>query len=193
MGVSGSITPAGMATVFDTLVNECGMSQPGSVFVDAGSGIGRPLAHAIVSCPNLHAAYGIEFDETKVARAHNFVDRACSMAVERGLAQAPLINPTLLCEDLMDLHVLPPNTTHLYSFWEGMPDAVRSAIGHACASTVSLSGIALVQASRPVWNIAQFLCDTYGFPPIQYVRSHDVKMCGSGARFTAYVFRRVQS
>ena len=68
VGIYGTITRTGMHSILCAMrdvTEEWGKLGPGSTLVDIGSGLGRPLLHAMVTI-GVKATFGIECDEEKV-------------------------------------------------------------------------------------------------------------------------------
>ena len=133
-GVYGSITGRGMRLVLDAFKEHAGLDAK-SVFLDIGSGLGRPVLHAIVHS-NVQVSYGIECDPVKNQKATYFVQ-----SVVRELTPvfgkdmfSPSCLPKLICSPIEKLPSL-EGATHVYSAWEGFSVEAMEAVGKLFAST----------------------------------------------------------
>ncbi len=68
-GLYGTLARKGTSIVFALLILLTGMCM-GSTLVDAGAGLGRPLAHAAIL--GLRRVWGFEMNENRVKLAKNF-------------------------------------------------------------------------------------------------------------------------
>eukprot|EP00955_Chlamydomonas_euryale_P101391 365340-Chlamydomonas_euryale.AAC.12 len=66
-----------------------------------------------------------------------------------GTASVAAPSPKVHCLRIEDMPTLEP-ATHAYSFWEGIPEAGRQAMGRLFARSRTMRGIAVVQ----VWTCA---------------------------------------
>jgi len=180
---------------------QCGLDRR-SVVVDVGSGLGRPLLHAVVS-HGCRGALGIELDPVKTHKARHLCRETLRRLDGDGI-DGHRAAPTLVWADVGALTALGP-CTHAYSFWEGVPPTARRAFGRLFASSSTLHTLTVVQRGirgvggkgegdrdNMVDNIvARTLTRDAAFPAgLELIDDASVAMSGSGRRFRAYTLRR---
>lgn len=185
-GLYGSITQSGMQKVLECLRHNAAL-DPGSVLVDIGAGLGRPLLHALVS-HGVERAWGVELDRVKCDKAIAFNRHVVRLMVERGLMPAGVAVPTFRCAPVEEVDTLEP-ATHAYSFWEGVPLPGKEAFGQLFAKSKTLKAVAVVQ--RAMRQDPAAAMHDLGFGRLLLLASFPVKMSGSGRSFTAYVFSKI--
>ena len=212
-GVYGSITEAGTARVLGALAGLGGGGDgggggrgedalgPGSVVLDVGAGLGRPLLHAAVAM-GCSGGLGVEVDPVKCAKADAFLRLTLARLAARGdpggvlaCLGAPERRPRIFCADMGELRTVEP-ATHVYSFWEGIPRSARAAVGALVRKSRSVRGVAVVQravrggAAGAAGAAAEQEMADLGFGDLRLEASFPVTMSGSGRSFVAYVFAR---
>ena len=182
LGVYGTIRKTGMQKVVDALKSSTGMGR-GSRFLDVGAGLGRPMLHALIS-PGVARSRGFEIEGLKVAKGQALIQRGYNHAGVKRFLKGPL--PTLQQADIE--HVNSIDDTHIFSFWEGLPNSAKTALGKLVTHDQSLRGIAVIGRGMHQ-DPVQAMID-YSFPKMQLKDHFPVQMAVSGQQFTAYVFRR---
>ena len=199
VGIYGSITEASMGKVVQAWERHCGLDRE-AVMVDVGSGLGRPLLHALAS-HGIAKAVGIEVDAVKVAKARALVENVgkalsgggdnatCALRAEN--AAAPLAGRVEFhCRDIVTMDTL-GDATHCYSFWEGVPPDAKEAFGRLVRRSATVRGVVVVQRGvRGADDAPQAMMQEYDFGSLTLVSSFAVAMAGSGRKMTAYVFGR---
>lgn len=188
-GLYGSIRGTDMDRIFGCMKAWCGLDE-GSHVVDVGSGLCRPLLHAMVSV-GVRDVTGVEVDRVKCIKAEAFCDlvkkKLGGGGKEEGWKNLG-VEPKILCSSVEAMESLDP-ATHAYSFWEGVPVEARMGFGRLCSASKTLTCVTVVQRSMrnrdPVEEMQE-----YGFHGLDLVDSFRVCMSGSGRSFMAYVFAR---
>lgn len=174
-GMYGSITQSSMQKVLDCLRHQCQLDAC-SVLVDIGSGLARPLLHAIVDIGvSGERTFGIEVDMIKCEKAAIISERSY-----------PLSPPRIICSPIEDILTLDP-VTHAYSFWEGINTEARCVFGRLFRESRTLTHVCIVQ--RFVKDIVDVM-DEYGFGILEPIEQIKVSMSGSGSRFWAFVLKK---
>ncbi|UPR00887.1 hypothetical protein HOP50_06g42060 [Chloropicon primus] len=183
-GIYGSITESGVTKIMDALVKYGGMGEQ-STLLDVGSGLGRPLLHALV-VQGVKSVWGIEVDPVKCQKAEVFVKKTLEIVSEKeGFAVEGASQPKLECCSIEKVRSLSP-ATHVYTFWEGIPTGAKEALGELFSTSGTCQAIAIVQ--RAVRNKdVLFYLDQFGFSDVCVATSFPVAMSGSGRTFRAYV------
>ena len=193
MGFYGSLTADSMHKILVSMLNMCGLSS-GSHLVDVGSGLCRPLMHAIL-LHGVQQTTGIEIDPIKCTKSRTFVDRVVAKAVAKGLVSSSALPPRLPRIIQQSIGSIPPavfqSFTHAFSFWEGVPAEERQAFGRLATASSLLQCVVVVQrkiSSDPA-VAAELMHDDYDFKALELMDTISVSMAGSGRKFWAYVFR----
>jgi len=189
-GIYGSITRTGTSKIMDAMAKLCSLNEK-SCLADVGSGLCRPLIHAVLGC-RVKRAVGFEVDPIKCQKAASFISQLGRLPFVKASAPAlldSLINVQCVAvEKLTALHEI----THMYTFWEGIPTAAKHAVGRLVHASPHLRCVAVVQRSfrgaSPEDHMLQ-----YGFGPLKLLTSFPVSMGGSGRTFTSYIFAKVDS
>lgn len=178
-GTFGTLAPAGSQKVMDALAVHTGMGRA-SKLLDVGAGLGHPLVHAVHDV-GVARARGLEVDPVKVKKAEAFIDRVYSRAGMTGP------KPYVERADVGS-RTAPIDDTHIFSFWKGINTADRAALGSLAAKDTNLKGVAVIDHGMgrdPVGYMRSL-----GFPPMTLTDKLDaLKISGSGATFTGYVFK----
>ena len=161
----------------------CGLTED-SVLVDIGTGLGRPLLHALYA-ERLRGAFGVEVDPIKCEKATHLIRQVMKDPTLVSLYPNPPV-PSILCGGVEQLPTLDP-ATHAYSFWEGVPQVAREAFGTLFRTSSTAHTLAVVQ--RHASDITGYL-KASGFGSLELVTRMPVKMSGSGRSFQAYVLRK---
>lgn len=191
IGLYGTLALASLQRVMRALHTCCGMG-PQSVLLDVGSGVCRPLIHAL-AWPGVAAGVGLEVDAHKIVVARGTI---------RLLADDRRITPSLAARlrNLLAVHeadvALPLPTaaaaavarcTHVFSFWQGMPPDAQHAVGRMFCRAPGMRGIAVVQHGIRGDPVAFMRC--LGFNcPLRCAIQFPVTASGSRSSYTAYVF-----
>jgi hypothetical protein len=192
-GIYGSISSSGMQKIFDSMNEHCGFDNA-SRLLDIGSGLGRPLVHAIIT-QGIDGAFGIEIDRVKCMKATTFLHQTAKMLESKGVIDSTirerLVGITISGQNIADVSVKDLDSsfgsTHAFSFWEGFSDNDRTSMGRLFSESQKLRCIVVVQRKVPDpdgWM------QKYGFTSLTLCASIKVSMSGSGQCFTAYVFSR---
>jgi len=194
IGLSGSLTPASMARVFDAM----GLTSD-SVLLDAGAGIGRPLVQAAATY-RLPVALGYEFDPIKVQKSAPFIERCLRALIPDTLTARPGTDASshVIVFD-KDLASIRSNTrnhtrtiTHVFSFWEGIAPDARKGVASICCDLPALERVAVVQRGMRLADPVESMRG-YGFPRLRLVNEFSVTSVGSGRQYVAYVFLSVSN
>ncbi len=178
-----------MQRMLTIMREQCGLNSS-SHLVDIGSGLGRPLLHALVT-EGISGATGIELDSIKCMKAEAFLKQTANTMLKRGLTEEALDLPVIECKPVEKVRSLDP-ATHAYSFWEGVPVDARVAFGRLFASSRSLRSVTVVQRSMRFEDPEEVMEHGYCFGPVTLVETLSVSMSGSNRHFTAYVFNKTQ-
>ena len=139
-GLNGSIRPLDLVRILGALEIQ------GREFIDFGAGDGRVLVSAIVGSAT--KATGYELPEN---RAHGTILSAVLRSIERGADSGvePLKNMVHWVgrdiERLLSIPSCPSLKSCAYSFWVGMPLETQEHILLLCASSQSISALAVFQ------------------------------------------------
>ena len=191
-----------MHLVLDGFVEHAKLNSD-SVFLDIGSGLGRPALHAIIhskikkvsqlvitsSITSLNRfinpqSYGIECDPVKLQKAGPFMK---SVASELSLPASSL--PKLICSPIEKLPSV-EETTHIYSAWEGFSVGAMEAVGKLFSAARSARAICIVQRSFRALEPEEAMLHL-GFGPLRLVLQAPVFMSGSRRQLVAYMFVKV--
>lgn len=189
-GVYGSITAKGMRLVLDSFKDHAGLDAK-SVFLDIGSGLGRPVLHAIIHS-NVIQSYGIECDPVKLQKATHFM-RSVIHELSPVFGQdmfPPSSLPNLICSPIEKLPSL-EGATHIYSAWEGFSVEAMEAVGKLFAASQTARAICIVQRSFRALEPEEAMLHL-GFGRLKLVLQAPVFMSGSRRQLVAYVFVREQ-
>ncbi|GAX83438.1 hypothetical protein CEUSTIGMA_g10863.t1 [Chlamydomonas eustigma] len=185
-GVYGSINRAGTAEVLNIFKEHAGLGAE-SVVLDIGSGLGRPLLHAILHS-NVSATYGIEVDAVKCQKACPFIALTVAEMRSAGINLPEQSLPKIVCAPIEQVPSLEP-ATHVYSAWEGFSTAAKEAVGERFARSRSAKAITIVQRSFRNRDPAEEM-EELGFGSVELVKSLPVFMSGSRRQLVAYCFVR---
>ncbi|RHZ31851.1 hypothetical protein DYB37_006340 [Aphanomyces astaci] len=174
--IYGEITKNSMAKILDYMVDNCELTDQ-SVFLDIGSGLGKPNFHAAVA-PGVAISYGIELEDQRWELSlHNLRSVLSSAAV------AKKVRPIIFTRgDITDASSLDP-FSHVYSFDVGFPPAVMAHIAecfndsHESRYFVSFHG--------PKKVLGQ-----YGFD-VEELGRLPTSMAGSSEGHAVYFYRKV--
>ena len=169
-------------------------SREGVRLADVGAGLGRPLLHALAG-QGVRDLVGFEVDPVKVSKAEAVVDRATAHLGRAFPGRFGGVAPPIVkCIPVEEVGASGDfrGVTHVYSFWEGIPEASRRALGGLCASpSSSVTGVAVVQRAVRGRKGAEGLLAGLGFGhEFTLTATEAVAMAGSGRSFAAYVFHR---
>ena len=183
-GVYGSITRTGTAQVLDALRTHAGLDA-GSVLLDVGSGLGRPLLHALLHS-RVAATYGIEVDAVKCQKAVPFVDSVARDLGALGIRLDPGSLPKFICAPIERIPSIEP-ATHVYAAWEGFSPDTKASVGRLFRQSSTARAIAIVQRSFRQQDPAEEMREL-GFGDVTLVANAAAKMTGSGRQLQAYCF-----
>ncbi|KAJ9533986.1 hypothetical protein QJQ45_027054 [Haematococcus lacustris] len=185
VGIYGTMTKTGTHSILQAMEGKAELNSS-SVLVDIGSGLCRPLLHAIVGF-GVRRTFGVELDAVKCQKAVPFVQHVRNMCSGEGLELSPTALPKVICSSAQQLESLEP-ATHAYSAWEGFPTEAKLAVGRLFASSQTLRTIAIVQRSMRNKDPAAEM-EELGFGQVHCVtESLPVHMAGSGRQLCAYIF-----
>ena len=183
-GIYGSITESGVTKIMEALAEFGGMDKS-STLLDVGAGLGRPLLHALVAY-GVKSIRGIEVDPVKCQKAKVFVEKTLEMVNKKGTeAELEADEDWLQCRSIESLDSLGP-TTHVYTFWEGIPVVAKEALGALFSESATCKAIAVVQRALRNKDTLLYL-DQLGFTGVEVAKSFPVTMSGSGRTFRAYI------
>lgn len=157
-----------------------------SVLLDVGSGLCRPLIHALAT-GRVAACRGVEIDRVKCQKAEAFIDLTKRRIKATGMELKSDFALDVVCSGIEHMKSLDP-VTHVYSFWEGVPVDARVALGKLFMGSSTAQAICVVQRAMRCESPAAYMSEEYGFGPLRLVDTRKVSMSGSGRSFTAYVF-----
>lgn len=191
-GLYGSITGANMERILQCMEKTtglCGTNQ--SVLMDVGSGLCRPLLHAMAT-NRATSCVGVEVDSVKCLKAEAFCSQIQKRMRTKEMMAGSDWNIDIVCTGIESLETLGP-VTHVYTFWEGVPVDARAGLGRLFRESSTTTTISVVQRAIRCENPAEFLDEAYGFGPLTLVDSFRVSMSGSGRSFMAYIFVKRES
>lgn len=170
----------------------CGLDSSSHI-IDIGSGLGRPLLHALIT-EGIADAGGIEVDPIKCMKAESFLRHTYDALLKKNIIPShhPPVKslPGITCAPIENLKTLNP-ATHAYSFWEGIPIDARKAFGSLFARSTTLISVAVVQRRlNHTVDPAGYMEKSFDFCKLKLVDKFSVSMSGSNQQFTAFVFVR---
>jgi hypothetical protein len=189
-GLYGSITATNMELLLRSMEKVAGLNSSKSVLMDVGSGLCRPLIHALAT-GRVASCRGVEIDPIKCTKAEAFLVLVKKKIRERGLDFKTDFDLDVVCSGIESIPSLGP-VTHVYSFWEGVPVSARVALGKIFRESMTAKAICVVQRSMRCESPAEFMSKEYGFGPLRLVDSRRVSMSGSGRSFMAYIFVKMK-
>jgi len=140
-GLNGSIRPLDLVRILGALEIQ------GREFIDFGAGDGRVLVSAIVGSAT--KATGYELPDN---RAHGTILSAVLRSIEKGAADSGVESLKTIVhwigrdiESLLSIPSCPSLKSCAYSFWVGMPLETQEHILLLCASSQSISALAVFQ------------------------------------------------
>ena len=181
VGIYGSLGPAGMQYVLDSMAG----LGPQSVFVDIGTGLGKPLVHAVLSS-GVRCAYGFELDPVKFQKARTMMERLRNNDV---LTSDQFLRIRVRNQDVGTVIALPIGTTHVYSFWQGFNDRDKMALGALWRHSPTARYITVVGNVRSGWGFPEVAMAHLGFGPLILTHTRGGLRGGAGT-FTAWTFRK---
>lgn len=184
-GLYGSITGTHMERVLRSMEKLTGL-HGGSVVMDVGSGLCRPLVHALAT-GRASVCVGVEVDEVKCVKADAFCAQVKKNIVAKNIKCSSSWDIDIVCCGVESMETLNP-VTHVYSFWEGVPGDAREGLGRLFQESLTAQAICVVQRAMRCDDPAEYMNDMYGFGPLELRDSFRVTMSGSGRSFMAYVF-----
>jgi len=189
-GLYGSIRGASMEKILQCMKKRCNLDDK-SHLLDVGSGLCRPLVHAMVTA-HVGQTTGVEIDRIKCMKAEAFCSQMKKQVYGKKYGVACTVSmPEIRCSSIEDMKSLDP-ATHAYSFWEGVPVEARVRFGRLFSSSKTLKSLAIVQRSMRKEDPAEEMDALYGFGALVLVGTFPVSMSGSGRNFMAYVFNKAE-
>lgn len=180
IGMSGSVARPDMTRILAAFQ----VSLPASHFLDVGSGLGRPMLHALLA--GAAQVSGIEFDAMKHGKSQTVISRVLPLCdqVRTCCHHVDVLN-------LRSLADLDTGFTHVFSFWEGINMDAREAVARLVTQDWnqggSITSLAFVQ--EHVHGLDSYMHEL-GFPQeLALVDTFPVTMIGSASKFRAYIFR----
>jgi len=186
VGLYGSISPRNTELLLRSLEKLTGMSGSESVLMDVGSGLCRPLIHALAT-GRVAACRGVEVDRVKCQKAEAFIELTKKRMRAKGMKLSSDFNVEVVNEPIELVASLDP-VSHVYSFWEGVPVVARAGLGKLFRESTTARAICVVQRAMRCASPAEFMSGEYGFGPLRLLETRKVTMSGSGRSFQAYVF-----
>jgi hypothetical protein len=158
--MTGHLSPASVAWILHAMMTwHSGSDLPSddyrltqdSIFLDIGSGMGRPSV--IASCLHIRASWGFELHPIRVEaskRALALVAQSERRArgARRRVDRQLVASPVFLDRGDLRTHMSIDGATHVYSFSGTMGDDMNALIMRMCASTPSVKIMALVKKAR---------------------------------------------
>lgn len=180
IGMSGSVSRLDLTRILKVM--QIGDSE--SHFLDVGSGLGRPMLHALLA--GAMQVSGVEFDAMKHCKSQTVIARVMPISDQ--------VRSSFYHADVMDLqHIsqLGKNITHLYSFWEGINIDAREVVARLVTQEWRRGGkisyVAFVQ--EHVRHLESYMFEL-GFPTeLRLIDTFPVSMIGSANHFRAYIFK----
>lgn len=179
LGMSGSVSRLDMASIL------AGMGvDSSSNFLDIGSGLGRPMLHALHY--GAATVSGVEFDHIKHVKSQTVISRV--LPITDQARTCCLHKDVMSISSLQEIH---PKITHIYSFWQGITRDARAAVGKLIREALQqhrhVSSVAFVQAHQD--NLDSYM-ESLSFPRELFLyQTYPVCMMGSAAKFKVYIFR----
>lgn len=180
IGMSGSVARLDLARIFKAM----NIDLPGAHLLDVGSGLGRPMLHALLA--GATQVSGVEFDSMKHRKAQTVISRVMPLSdqVRASFHHADVMN-------LRHFSQMGHGVTHLYSFWEGINIDAREVVARLATQEWQRGGkishVAFVQ--EHVHHLESYMYEL-GFPKeLRLVDSFPVTMIGGACKFRAYIFK----
>lgn len=154
---------------------------PDSMFLDIGSGLGKPNFHVAMD-PGVKFSFGIELEELRWKLSMHNLRHCFSKCPGLTTVEEKHQHPNVFFAqaDITSVENFSP-FTHIYSFDIGFPPDALVQIANAF--NISRSVQVLVSFQRP-----NRIIDTYGFA-VELVQKITTRMCGSSEGHTAYVYK----
>jgi len=154
---------------------------PDSMFLDIGSGLGKPNFHVAMD-PGVKFSFGIELEELRWKLSMHNLRHCFSKCPGLSTVEEKHQHPNVFFAqaDITSVENFSP-FTHIYSFDIGFPPDALVQIANAF--NISRSVQVLVSFQRP-----NRIIQTYGFE-VKLVQKIQTRMCGSSEGHTAYVYQ----
>ncbi|CCG82509.1 protein of unknown function [Taphrina deformans PYCC 5710] len=179
IGMSGSVARLDLDKILSVMALDSK-----SHFLDIGSGLGRPMLHALQF--GAAQASGIEFDSIKHCKSQTVIDRV--LPVEQQIKTCVHHGDVLALGSLNDLGC---DISHIFSFWEGINIDAREAVGRLVAKnwqkSKTVTTVAFVQSH--VEHLQSYMKELYFPAQLKLVDTFPITMIGSAAKFRAYIFK----
>ncbi|KAF0686817.1 Aste57867_21414 [Aphanomyces stellatus] len=175
--IYGEITKNSMGKIIDYMVEHCDFSDQ-SVFLDIGSGLGKPNFHAAVT-PGVAISYGVELEDQRWELSlYNL--RAVLTSTVRSK-----VRPVIFTQgDINDAETLDP-FSHVYSFDVGFPPAVMAHIAECFNDSRESRYFISFHGPKKV-------IDQYGFD-VEEIGRLATSMAGSSEGHAVYFYRKTDT
>jgi hypothetical protein len=172
--IYGEITQNSFQRVVDFLKENCALTSE-SLFLDIGSGLGKPNFHVAVD-PGVQVSYGVELEELRWHLSLHNLKSILGLDINRARQNRTIFT----AGDITDANSLDP-FTHIYSFDVGFPPTVMDHI----ADIFNKSRANYFASFHPPRKVIEI----YGFDVINIGRVA-TSMSGSSEGHTCYFYRR---
>jgi len=176
--IYGEITQESFQRVVDLLVNKCEFSKD-SVFLDIGSGLGKPNFHVSIN-PGVKKSLGIELIGGRWWQSISLLGNCLNETALRKYARKTFFAHA----DVTALQTFDP-ISHVYSFNRGFPPEVMRNIAKTFNSSTHSKYFICFDREKK-------LKEGYGFD-VELVDFVSVKMAGSGEGHRVFIYKRATS
>ncbi|RHY32858.1 hypothetical protein DYB32_002163 [Aphanomyces invadans] len=172
--IYGEITKNSMAKILEYMMEHCELTDQ-SVFLDIGSGLGKPNFHAAVS-PGVAISYGVELEDQRWELSLHNLRSVLSSTV------AKKVRPVIFTQgDITDATSLDP-FSHVYSFDVGFPPAAMGHIAECFNESQESRYFVSFHGPRKV-------IEQYGFH-VEEIGRLPTSMAGSSEGHAVYFYRK---
>ncbi|KDO26937.1 hypothetical protein SPRG_07650 [Saprolegnia parasitica CBS 223.65] len=173
--IYGEITRNSMGKILEYMQKNCELGRD-SVFLDIGSGLGKPNFHASMT-PGVAVSYGIELEDQRWQLSLSNLQ-----GVLKTSTLYPKVNPVIFTQgDITDALSLEP-FSHVYSFDVGFPPAVMAHVAECFNESASARYFISFHQPRKV-------LEQYGFE-VDEIGRLGTSMAGSSEGHTVYFYRK---
>ncbi|CAK4693454.1 hypothetical protein LEN26_006474 [Aphanomyces euteiches] len=172
--IYGEITKKSMGNIIDFMVENCELNE-NSVFLDIGSGLGKPNFHAAVT-PGVAISYGVELEDQRWELSLYNLQSVLTSTIRSK------VRPVIFTQgDINNAQTLDP-FSHVYSFDVGFPPAVMAHIAECFNKSKESKHFVSFHGPRKV-------VDQYGFK-VEEIGRLTTSMAGSSEGHAVYFYRK---
>ncbi|DAZ93126.1 TPA: LOW QUALITY PROTEIN: hypothetical protein N0F65_009702, partial [Lagenidium giganteum] len=173
--IYGEITQSSFQRVIDFMKENCEFSSR-SLFVDVGSGLGKPNFHVAID-PGVEVSYGIELEELRWQLSLHNLRSVLTLDINKNKPNRTVFTSG----DITHAKTLDP-FTHIYSFDVGFPPGVMDQYAQIFNRSTA-KFLASFHSPRKITEM-------YGFN-VESIGRVNTSMAGSSEGHTCYFYRRV--